>query len=180
MTKNEQIQILDRIVYKYLYIRHSGYCQIADVEDLKQEVLMRLGKIMPDSFDSDRHFFNWCRKFGKMYSINAFRDYLTTLRHRPREILVGNLDEKLIENASCDLFWQKEGLEERKEKFVDWTYGIDDQQFEMAQILLSNNTAVTAVAQELGISKNKASRRLKNAGLRTKFVNQIRRYDENI
>jgi len=177
ITKKEQLKILNDIVFNYLKTRHSQYCQTADLEDLKQEVLMRLSKIMPETFESEKHFYNWCRKFCKMYSINAFRDYLTTLRHRPREILVGSIDEKIVEEASCSLFLQKQNLNERFNRLIEWKHEAEDIEMQMIKVLTSNNSAVTAVSKNLNLSISMAKSLLKGSGLRTKYIHQFKRND---
>lgn len=167
ITREKQFEFLDRITANYLE-KHGPFCQKADREDLKQEVLIRLAKIIPEAFDSERHFFNWGRKFTRLYSINAIRDQFTKWRNRSGEMLLADVDEDLSDHLSCLNFWQEKELEERMFRFKKWNKFSSVEEQNIAKVLVSAKIPSKDVANELRISPRQALNKLDKYGFRKK------------
>lgn len=162
-----RIKYLDFAVSNYLD-NHQYSCQEADREDMKQEVLMRLCKIIPESFDSERHFKNWCHRFAKLYSINAFRDLCKKWKDRQGEILVADFEEKIIRDNSCRAYLNKNNLHENCHRKYLWFQDEDQESIETALMLANSLNPISDFSEKHSVSRRVASERLKRKGFRTK------------
>ena len=171
-TIENRINYLSKVISFYID-EHQHMCQEADRQDLKQEVIWRLYKIMPESFESERHFKNWCQKFTKLYSINAFRDLCTKWKRKGHELLVGDYSEQIVEKSSCQQFFSKENLNENcYRKYIQLqNEGADN--IEIARMLAESKSPASDMAERMHISKRAATERLKKKGFRTKRLTSV-------
>lgn len=73
-----------------------------DLEDLEQEVVVKILKYLPETFESDRHFTNWVRLFSTRFVKNSVRDLCNKIDKLKVYNEVDWAPEKNIEKYSCE------------------------------------------------------------------------------
>lgn len=168
---DQKFQILDKIVYKYLISRCCNF-QESDIEDIKQEVMLRLAKIAPESFDSNTHFINWCYRFAKLYSINGIRNFVRSFTKRSCEISVPSFNEDIVEENSCQNFFQENNLQEYSQSKLNFSdSSLEDLQ--IIKILSHNPNPIPVLSKKLSITERAVKIQLRKKGFRNRKLKNI-------
>lgn len=166
MTKNQHFTILDKIVQCQLYDRYGHLFQQADLDDLRQTILIKLDKIIPNEFESQKHFLNWCYKFSRLYSINAIRDLFNAQKREVKCVSITSLEHPVVERSAVIKYWQDKNLKERVVRFSKWVDSSTKEELSAAKILVNDNNSAQQVAKHFGLSYAATQKRLIKYGLR--------------